>query len=84
MITYVYGFKDSCGSGFKAGLSYLSNNSFLFPFPLENFRLLNSSVIIDISAFSSENLEKTRPFNLIRKVFLKLDTNNFVITLFSF
>lgn len=63
LITYVYGFKNSCGSGFKAGLSYLSNNSFLFPFPLENSRLFNASVIVDIYAFSSENMEKTRPFN---------------------
>ena len=63
MITYVYGFKDSCGSGFKAGLSYLSNNSFLFPFSLENSRLFNSSVIMDISVFSSEKLEKRRPYS---------------------
>ena len=67
MIIYVYGFKDSCGSGFKAGLSYLSNNSFLFPFPLENSRLFNLSVIIVNSAFSSEKLEKQRPFKFSKR-----------------
>ena len=67
LITYVYGFKDSCGGGFKAGLSYLSNTSFLFPFTLVNFCLFNASVIIDISAFSSENL-----FQLNKKSIFKI------------
>lgn len=72
LITYVYGFKDSCGSGFKAGLSYLSNNSFLFPFPLENSRLFNASVIVDIYAFSSENMEKNTTFQLNKKSIFKI------------